>query len=143
MRATREIFAATAVFCLLTLQPILGSAAAQGPTSLKASARGQGTLTIGKETMKVNTVVVNLSEDGTGEVTIVTDLQFFINCTWSAPTDLSKGIELKITGGTTASGATGSGKLMLKPDGKSIADLTMQGSSNTEKRKIELNFTAE
>ncbi len=143
MKATRELFAATAVFCLLTLQPILDSAAAQGLTSLKASARGQGTLTIGKEVMKVNTVVVNLDEDGTGEVTIVADLQMFVSCTWSSPADLSKGIDLKITGGTTASGATGTGKLMLKPDGKSIAGLTMQGSSNTEKRKIELNFTAE
>jgi hypothetical protein len=118
-------------------------ATAQGLTSLKANARGTGTLTIGKETMKVNAVVVALDDDGTGEITVVSDLQFFVNCTWTAPADLSKGIDLKITGGTTASGAQGSGELMLKPDGKSIASLTIQGSSNTAKRKIQLNFVAE
>lgn len=143
MRATRKLVAAIAALTLLTLLPNLQPAAAQGLTTLKATARGTGTLTIGKEVLKVYTVVVELDEDGTGEITVVSDLQFFINCTWSAPADLSKGIELKITGGTTASGAQGSGKLMLKSDGQSIASLTMQGSSNTEKRKIQLNFVAE
>lgn len=143
MKVTRKLLAATAALGLFALLAVPNGATAQGLTSLKASAKGQGTLTIGKETMKVNTIVVNLNEDGTGEITIVTDLQFFINCTWSAPADLSKGIDLKITGGTTASGAQGSGKLALKSDGKSIAGLTMQGSSNTEKRKIQLNFVAE
>jgi len=143
MRVTRKLLVATAAFSLLALLAMPQPATAQGLTSLQASAKGQGTVTIGKETLKVYTVVVNLHEDGTGEITIVSDLQLFINCTWSAPADLSKGIDLKITGGTTASGATGSGKLMLKADGKSIARLTMQGSSNTEKRKIQLSFTAE
>lgn len=143
MRVTRKLLVATAAFSLLALVAMPQRATAQGLTSLQASAKGQGTVTIGKETLKVYTVVVNLHEDGTGEITIVSDLQLFINCTWSAPADLSKGIDLKITGGTTASGATGSGKLMLKADGKSIARLTMQGSSNTEKRKIQLSFTAE
>jgi len=143
MRVARKLLAATAAFSLLALVAMPQRATAQGLTSLQASAKGQGTVTIGKETLKVYTVVVNLHEDGTGEITIVSDLQLFINCTWSAPADLSKGIDLKITGGTTASGATGSGKLMLKADGKSIARLTMQGSSNTEKRKIQLSFTAE
>lgn len=143
MKATRELLAATVVFALSLALPIYHPATAQGLTSLKATARGTGTLTMGKEVLKVNTVVVELDEDGTGEITLVTDFQFFVNCTWTAPADLSKGIDLKITGGTTESGAQGAGKLMLKPDGKSIASLTMQGSSNTEKRKIQLNFVAE
>lgn len=143
MRVTCELIAATAALALLILLPIPNRGASQQLTSLKATARGQGTLTIGKEVLKVNTVVVELDEDGTGTVTVVTDFQFFINCTWTAPAELSKGIDLKITGGTTASGATGSGKLMLKSDGKSIASLTIQGSSNTEKRKVQLNFVAE
>lgn len=74
---------------------------------------------------------------------IVTDFTLFVNCTWTAPADLSKGIDLKVTGGTTAGGATGSGKLLLKPDGKSIASLSMQGTSNTSKRKIKIDFVAE
>lgn len=143
MRVTRRLVATIVALLFSTLLAMPNSAATQGLTSLKASARGTGTLTIGKEVLKVNTVVVELDEDGTGEITVVSDLQFFINCTWSAPADLSKGIDLKITGGTTASGAQGSGKLLLKSDGKSIAGLSMQGSSNTEKRKIALNFVAE
>jgi hypothetical protein len=143
MRATRELVAVTAAFTLLILLATPNRATAQGITSLKATARGQGTLTVGKEVFKVNTIVVALDEDGTGDITIVTDFQMFISCTWTAPNDLSKGIDLQITGGTTASGATGSGKLLLKSDGKSIASLTMQGSSNTEKRKIQFNFVAE
>jgi hypothetical protein len=43
----------------------------------------------------------------------------------------------------TEGGAQGSGKLFLRPDGKSIARLTMEAMSNTGKRKIKLNFVAE
>lgn len=143
MRVTRKLVAVAAALTLLALLTIPNLAAPPELTSLQATARGQGTLTVGKEVFKVNTVVVNLKEDGTGEITLVTDLTLFVSCTWSAGADLSQGVYLKITGGTTASGATGSGKLLLRPDGKSIASLTMQGSSNTEKRKIQLNFVAE
>lgn len=143
MRVSRLVTAITAALVFVTWLAMPNPAAAQGLTSLKATARGQGTLTIGQEVLKVNTVVVELDEDGTGEITLVTDLQFFINCTWTAPAELGKGIDLKITGGTTASGAQGSGKLMLKSDGKSVASLSLQGTSNTEKRKIQVNFLSE
>jgi hypothetical protein len=141
---TRRLIAATATaFILLNSLATRSPASGQGLTSLKATARGTGTLAVGKEVLKVNTVVVELKEDGTGEITLVSDLTLFVSCTWSAGADLSKGVDLKITGGTTASGAQGSGKLSLRPDGKSIAGLSLQGSSNTEKRKIVLNFVAE
>lgn len=143
MKVSRLITAIATTFILLTSLAAPSRASAQGLTSLKATARGQGTLTVGKEVLKVNTIVVELSEDGTGEITLVSDLTLFVNCTWSAGADLSKGVELKITGGTTASGAQGTGKLLLRPDGKTIASLTMQGSSNTERRKIVISFVAE
>ena len=98
---------------------------------------------MGRETMKIHSVVVQLKEDGTGEIMLVSDLTLFVNCTWANPADLSQGIDLKVTGGTTAGGATGSGKLLLKPDAKSIASLSMQGSSNTSQRKIKIQFLAE
>ena len=139
MKVSRKLFALTALI-LVTAEP--HSAAPQGITSLLASARGDGTLKVGQEVFKVSTVVVNLKEDGTGEVTLVTDLQLFLQCTWTAPAELSKGIDLKITGGATAGGATGSGKLFLKPDEKSIASLTIEATSNTVKRKIEVKFVA-
>jgi hypothetical protein len=139
MKVSRKLFALTALI-LVTAVP--HSAAPQGITSLLASARGDGTLKVGQEVFKVSTVVVNLKEDGTGEVTLVTDLQLFLQCTWTAPAELSKGIDLKITGGATAGGATGSGKLFLKPDEKSIVSLTIEATSNTVKRKIEVKFVA-
>ena len=105
MKVSRKLFVITATLTLLTLLAMPNLAAPQGLTSLLATAHGQGTLTVGKEVFKVSTVVVKLKEDGTGEITLVTDLQLFVTCTWSAPADLSKGIDLKITGGTTASGA--------------------------------------
>jgi hypothetical protein len=140
MKVSRKLLALTAMLMLLTAGP--HAASAQGVTSLLATARGEGTLKVGQEVFKVTTVVVNLKEDGTGEVTLVTDLQLFLQCTWSAPADLSKGIDLKITGGATSGGATGSGKLLLKPDGKSIASLSIEAASNTVKRKIEVKFVA-
>src|SRR5258706_6633946 len=119
---------------LLTLLVLPNLAAPQGLTSLLADASGKGTLTVGKEEFKVTNVVVKLKEDGTGEITLVTDLQLFVQCTWSAPADLSKGIDLKITGGLRTGGAEGSGKLLLRPDGKAIASLSIAPTSNTRKR---------
>jgi len=139
MEVTRKLFVITAMLIFLAVPNL---AAPQGLTSLSVVARGQGTLTVGKEVFKVGTVVVNLKEDGTGELTLVTDLQLFIQCTWSASADLSKGIDLKITGGTSAGSAQGSGKILLRPDGKSIASMSLDASSNTGKRKVHLDFVA-
>lgn len=142
MEASRQIAALIAPFLFLTLLAMPNLAAPEGLTSFSANARGQGTLKVGKEEFKVGAVVVKLKEDGTGEITVVTDLALFLNCTWSAGDDLSKGIDLKLSGGPNA-GAQGSGKLLLRPDGKSIASLTIAGSSNTLKRKVQLDFVAE
>ena len=143
MKVSRKLFAVTTTMILLTFLAVAIATAQQALTSLSANAKGQGTLTIGREEMKIHAVVVQLKEDGTGEIMIVTDFTLFVNCTWTAPADLSKGIDLKVTGGTTAGGATGSGKLLLKSDGKSIASLSLQGTSNTSKRKIKIDFVAE
>ncbi len=143
MKLSRLIAPTTATLIFLALLVAPNLAAPQGPTSLLASARGQGTLTVGKEQFKVSGVVVKLKEDGTGEITVVTDLQLFLTCTWSINADLNKGIDLKITGGTNAGSVEGSGKLLLRSDGKSIASLSIDASSNTAKRKIQLDFVAE
>ena len=136
-----SVVIAALTFSMLAARPNV--AAPPEFTSLLATAHGQGTLKIGREIFQVHTVVVNLKEDGTGEITLVTDLTLFVQCTWSAPADLTKGIDLKITGGTSAGSAQGSGKLLLRPDGKSIASLSMEGMSNTSKRKIQLQFVAD
>ena len=143
MKVNRLIGAITATLILLTLLATPNLAVPQGPTSLLATARGQGTLTVGQEIFKVTNVVVKLKEDGTGEITLVTDFQLLVRCTWSAAADLSEGINLKITGGTNAGSARGAGKLFLRPDGKSIASLSMDGMSNAAERKIQLKFVAD
>ena len=143
MKISRVIGAMAATLTLLTLLAMPNRAAPQGLTSLFATARGQGTLKVGKEVFKVSNVVVKLKEDGTGEITLVTDLQLFLTCTWAAPADLSTGINLKITGGTNAGSAEGSGKLFLRPDGKSIDRLTIEAMSTSVKRKVQVNFVAE
>ena len=140
---TRKLFVMNATITLLMLLAVTNVAAPQGLTSLLATAKGQGTLTIGQEVFKVSSVVVKLKEDGTGEITVITDLQVFVTCTWTSTDDLSKGIELKITGGTNAGTAQGSGKLFLKPEGKSIASLSVEATSPTARRKYKLEFDAD
>jgi hypothetical protein len=117
-------------------------AASRELTSLTANAQGKGTLTAGKETFNIYSVVVKLKDDGTGELIVVSDLTFFLNCSWSANADLTKGIDLKLQSGNNV-GPSGSGKLFLKPDAKSIARLTLAGTSNTLKRKLQLNFVSD
>jgi hypothetical protein len=143
MKVSRKLLFTTATLTLLTLLALPNMAAPQGLTSLLATAHGKGTLKVGQEVFQVSTVVVKLKEDGTGEITLVTDIQVFVQCAWSAPADLSKGIDLRITGGTNTGGTQGVGKLFLRPDGKSIASLSIQASSDTSKRKIELKFVAD
>ena len=142
MKFSRKLLVITAMFLVLPLPAVANLASPQALKSLSAVARGQGTLSAGKEVFKVYTVVVNLREDGTGELTLVSDLQLFVQCTWSAPADLSKGVDLKITGGETAGGLQGTGKILLRTDGKAIASLSLDAISNTSKRKFHLDFVA-
>ncbi len=87
MKVSHKLFVITPTLTLLTLLAVPNLVVPQGLTSLLATARGQGTLTVGQEVFKVTNVVVKLKEDGTGEITLVTDLQLFVQCTWSAPAD--------------------------------------------------------
>jgi hypothetical protein len=141
MKLSRQIAVLAATLFLLPLFAITDRAAA-GPTSLTADARGKGTLTVGKEVFNVTNVIVKLKEDGTGEIMLITDLTLFFNCTWSANAELSQGIDLKLTARAGA-GPEASGKLLLRPDGKSIASLMVAGTSSTLKRKVRLNFVAD
>lgn len=142
MKLGRLISPTTAALILLTLLTMSNPTSAQAPAALLATANGKGTLTVGKEQFKVTSVVVKLKEDGTTEITLVTDLQLFVTGTWSKPADSGEGIDLKITGSAAGGGAQGSGKLLLRPDAKSIDRLTIEGMSNTVKRKIRLEFAA-
>ena len=122
-------------------------AATQKLTSLTATAKGQGTITVtdpGVEERKrpLHSVVVTLRENGEVEIVIVTDMQLMAQGRWTKPSDLSKGINLKITGGTVAGNAKGSGKLFLRPDGKTIDKLNFEVKSQA-RSKVTVEFVAE
>jgi hypothetical protein len=140
MKISRKLFDVFTTLTLFALTAMPNLAAPPQLSTLFATAHGKGTLKVGRELFQVNNVVVKLKEDGTGEITLLTDLQLFVTCTWSATADLSEGVDLKITAGPTS--AQGSGKLFLRPDGKAIDRLSIEGSSNT-KRKIQLKFVAD
>ena len=121
--------------------------APQKITSLSTTAKGQGTITIsdrlsGDKTHKVNSVVVTLRENGDAEIVLVSDMQLFARGSWTAPSDLSKGISLKINGGVVSGNATGTGKLFLKPDAKSIDKLSFDAKSSA-RSKISVQFVAD
>lgn len=143
MKLSRKLFVMTTLLLLLASFALPNPQPQQKLTSLLANAHGKGTLTVGDEVYKVTNVVVKLDEDGTGEITLVTNLQLFVQCTWSAPADLRQGIDLKITGGISAGGAQGSGKLLLRPDGKEIASLSIEASGTARKKDIQVTFVAD
>ena len=136
-------FVSVLVVALVTWLAAPLSADAQRITSLLASAKGQGTLTVANaEKRKINAVVVNLKENGVAEITILTDLQLTASGKWTADDDSSKGIALKITGGIVTGNAAGEGTLFLRSDGKSIDKLYIQAKSGTA-GEVTVEFVAE
>lgn len=130
---------------LLAWRP--ATAAIQKLTSLTATAKGQGTITVtnpGVEERKrpLHSVVVTLRENGEAEIVVITDMQLMAQGRWTKPSDLSQGINLKITGGTVANNAKGTGKLFLKPDGKTIDKLNFEVKSQG-RSKVTVEFVAE
>jgi hypothetical protein len=118
------------------------AASAQKITSLQTSAKGEGTLNISDiDKHKITSVLVILKENGEAELTFYTDLQLSAKGTWSVGKTLSQGIDLKITGGIANAGGTGTGKLLLRKDGKSIKKLTITGTS-ADGSKVSVDFTA-
>jgi hypothetical protein len=140
------------VFILALLAwPLIPTEAApaqtQKITSLTATAKGQGTITVtdpGVEVRKrpLYSVVVTLRANGDAEIVVVTDMQLVARGRWTKPADLSQGIALKITGGTVANNAKGSGKLFLRSDGKTIDKLNFEATS-TARSKVTVDFVAE
>jgi hypothetical protein len=121
---------------------VFGGAFAQQVRSLTASANGKGTLKVGKEVFNVHAVVVKLLEGGNAEINLVSDITVFLNGSWAATNDQSV-INVDITGGATGGGLQGSGKVFLRQDGKSIARLTLDATSKTTKRNIEVRFESQ
>jgi hypothetical protein len=141
MELKRKHHILLATLTTLTLLVIPVFAGFQEQKSRIVSADGEGTLRVGKETFKVNAVVAKLLEDGTAEITLLTDITVFISGTWKR-SDSEKVIDVSITGTATKGGVQGSGQIFIADDGKSLARLKFQALNKISNRTVELDFVA-
>src|SRR5262245_41893229 len=116
-----------------------GALASQDVQYRMAHANGEGKVKIGQEEFKLNGVAVKLLNDQTAELTLVSDITFFISGTWSRDGESQEDFDLQITGGASPGGLEGSGKLTLSKD-KTDMRLILKGKSKTSKKPIEVYF---
>ena len=137
----RKYFAiASMALCVAMALPSF--AADDAPTSLVASAKGEGTIKLGKEEFKLNAVVVKLFSDGKAELNLITDINIFITGTWSRTSENAKSIDLKITSSVTGGNLDGGGTLFLTDDRKAISGLKLQMVSKASKKTVTAEFVA-
>jgi len=117
----------------------MGIASGQDTEPRLATANGTGTLKVGSETFKINSVIVKLFADKKAEITLVADITVFLEGTWSTA-DPQQGIDLRISGSGSAGGLEATGKIVLSGDGKSVSRLKMKGIARLSKRNVEANF---
>ena len=125
---------------LVMLGATLVIAEAQENQSRLAVSKGQGTLRVGDERFKINSVIVKLIDDRKAEITLVSDITVFLNATWSNHGESQEEFDLEVTGGATPGGLEGKGKVFLSSDGKSVIRLSLKGVNRTTKRPIEATF---
>jgi hypothetical protein len=136
----RQMIAAGAV---LVLGISAMSRAAMAPQDVKyrlAHANGQGTLKVGQEQFNVNGVIVKLLDDRKAELTLISDITFFISGTWSQNAESQDDFDLQISGGANPGGLDGVGKVTLGNSTRSDLRLTLKGKSRTTKKNIEVQF---
>ena len=105
-----------------------------------AHANGVGTLKVGQEQFKISGVIVKLLDDRKVEITIISDITIFISGTWAPSGESQEAFDIQITGGASAGGLEGAGKLNLGKDTKPELRLTLKGKSRTSKKPVEVNF---
>jgi len=135
-------YSAIASMALCGVIGVSAFAADDPPASLVASAKGEGTIKLGKEEYKLNAVVVKLFADGKAELNLITDITVFITGTWSRENETAKTIDLKITSSVTGGNLDGGGKIFLTADRKSISGLKFQVLSKVSRKTITAEFVA-
>jgi hypothetical protein len=105
-----------------------------------AHANGVGSIKVGQEQFKVTGIVVKLLNDRTAELTLNSEITFFLSGTWTQSGDSQEEFELQITGGATPGGLDGTGKLTLGKDVNSKVQLILKGKSRTTKKSVEVYF---
>src|SRR6266480_6788943 len=136
----KQIAIALSIF-LMSLA-LAKTAAGQQPTSLVATANGEGTIKFGEEEFKLHAVVVKLFEDGKAEIQLVTDITVLIQGSWGRSSDSSRDLDITITGNITAKSLDGGGKLYLSEDRKAITALKLEVVNRVSKKLIKVDFVA-
>ena len=103
-------------------------------------ANGQGTLKVGQEQFKVSGVIVKLLDDRKAELTLISDITFFISGTWSQSAESQEDFDLQVTGGANPGGLEAAGKVTLGKTSGSELRLTLKGKSRTTKKIVEVQF---
>jgi hypothetical protein len=142
MRFIREHHNTCASLVLLLLLAAPAVATLPQDQSIVVSANGNGLLKMGQEELKITAVVAKLKDDGTVEINLVSDITVFVSGTWSNPGESKTIFNLEITGGATKGAVEGNGKLVVKPDGKTIESLNLQVINKATKRTIDVTFAA-
>lgn len=142
MSGERMLMLVASGVVLLVLGAMCFVGEAQENQSRLATARGQGTLRVGDERFKINSVIVKLIEDRKAEITLVSDITVFMEATWSSHGESQEEFDLEVTGGASPGGVEGRGKVFLSSDGKTVTRLSVKGISRTTKRIVEANFEA-
>ena len=118
------------------------SAQSQELESLTATAKGHGRIASAIDDQEITAALVVLRQNGTALITVYADVQLQAEGTWSTNASSPEEILLKITGGVLKGEMTGSGKLLLTNDRKSIKELTINVTS-TDGQKISVTFVAD
>jgi hypothetical protein len=139
MEVERALVIAGALLFVVVLASALFVGEAQENKERLAFSNGQGTLTVGEEKFKLNSVAVKLLSDQKAELTLVSDITVFLTATWSTHDESPQEIDLQM-GGESRGGMEGTGKVVLKNEGKAVARLTLKGTSRATKRPVEANF---
>ena len=118
------------------------SAQSQESESLIIKAKGHGQLSLAVDERKITSALVVLRPNGTVLITVTADLMLQAEGTWKASASSPEEIVLKITGGALRGEVTGSGKLLLTGDRKSMKELTINLTSS-DGQEISVTFVAE
>src|SRR5687768_12627827 len=78
-----------------------------------AHANGLGRIKVGQEEFKVTAVVVKLLNDQKVELTLISEISFYLTGTWSQNAESKQDFDLAITGGASPGGLEAAGKLTL------------------------------
>lgn len=110
--------------------------------SMTVFAKGHGSIVSTVEDRNISSALVVLRQNGQAVITLYSDLQIQIQGTWSVSDSSPQEIQLKITGGELGGNASGSGKVLLSNDRKSITELAITGKSSNG-CDLTIRFTAD